>query len=121
VLLDEGLTSFELMVEARRQGWSGFALKTCKGHSFALTAAAWARQNGLQLSLQDLTNPGLSLIHAALFAAHVPTMNDVELNSPQFTPAANQAWLPRLAGLFDPHDGVHQLPETTPVGLGSQW
>ena len=35
VLLDEGLTSLELMHEALAQGWTGFALKTCKGHSFA--------------------------------------------------------------------------------------
>ena len=119
VMLDEGLTSLELMHEAVAQGWSGFALKTCKGHSFALTAAAFARENKLLLSLQDLTNPGVSLIHAAWFAAHVPTMNDVELNSPQFTPAANRPWLPRLAGLFQPTGGVHRMPERAPVGLGS--
>ena len=119
VMLDEGLTSLELMREALAQSWSGFALKTCKGHSFALVAAAWARQNKMLLSLQDLTNPGLSMIHAALFAAHVPTLNGVELNSPQFTPAANRPWLPRLRGLFDPHEGVYRLPQKIPVGLGS--
>lgn len=120
VMLDEGLTSLALMQEAKDQGWSGFALKTCKGHSFALVAAAWARQNGMLLSMQDLTNPGLSMIHAALFAAHVHTINDVELNSPEFTPAANESFLPRLSGLFDPHRGVHMLPEKVPVGLGSK-
>jgi len=119
VLLDEGLTGLELLPVAASQGWSGFALKTCKGHSFALTAAAWAREHGLALSFQDLTNPGLALIHAALFAAHVPTLNDVELNSPQFTPAANQAWLPRLGGLFTPHAGWHELPAEPTVGLGT--
>ena len=119
VMLDEGLTSLELMQEAKHQGWSGFALKTCKGHSFALVAAAWANKHDMLLSLQDLTNPGLSMIHAALFAAHVHTINDVELNSPQFTPAANADWLPRLNGLFEPTDGVHRLPKQMPVGLGS--
>lgn len=119
VMLDEGLTSLELMKIAAGQGWTGFALKTCKGHSFALAAAAWAKKNNMKLSLQDLTNPGLSMIHAALFAAHVHTMNDVELNSPQFTPAANTPWLERLSGLFDPHDGVHKLANNHPVGLGS--
>jgi hypothetical protein len=59
------------------------------------------------------------LIHAAWFAAHVPTINDVELNSPQFTPAANRPWLPRLASLFQATGGVHRLPEKVPVGLGS--
>jgi L-alanine-DL-glutamate epimerase-like enolase superfamily enzyme len=119
VMLDEGLTSLELMHEALAQGWSGFALKTCKGHSFALTAAAWANQRKMLLSLQDLTNPGLSLIHAAWFSAHIPTMNDVELNSPQFTPAANALWLPRLKELFAPTDGLHHLLDQQLIGLGS--
>ena len=120
VLIDEGLTDLDLFAEAQAQGWSGFALKTCKGHSFALVAAAWARRHGLLLALQDLTNPGLSAIHAALFAAHIPTMNGVELNSPQYTPAANDAWLPRLAGLFYPGEGRHDVSGVLGApGLGS--
>lgn len=119
VMLDEGLTSLDLLEEAALQGWSGLALKTCKGHSFALVAAAWAHERGMLLSLQDLTNPGLSAIHAMLFAAHVPTINGVELNSPQFTPAANGEWLPRLAELFEPRHGVHKFAGPMPVGLGS--
>jgi hypothetical protein len=59
------------------------------------------------------------MIHAALFAAHVPTINDVELNSPQFAPAANQPWLPRLSGLSQPTGGVHRLPDNIPPGLGA--
>jgi L-alanine-DL-glutamate epimerase-like enolase superfamily enzyme len=118
VMLDEGLTSLELLPEARAQGWSGLALKTCKGQSFALAAAAWAHERRMPVSLQDLTNPGLAMIHAAYFAAHVPTVNGAEMNSPQFTPAANEAWLPRLAGLFDVRDGRHRLPPAPP-GLGS--
>lgn len=62
--------------------------KTCKGHSFALVAAAWANRHGMCLSMQDLTNPGIGLVHAAFFAAHVPTINGVELNRPQFAPPA---------------------------------
>ncbi len=119
VFLDEGLTDLPLMAVAKEQGWSGFALKTCKGHSFSLVAAAWAAEHGLALTLQDLTNPGLAAIHGLLFAAHVPTLNGVELNSPQFTPAANRAWLPRLHAVFEPRDGVHRLPGPVPVGLGS--
>ena len=121
VLLDEGLTSLELLDIALAQGWSGLALKTCKGHSFALVAAAWARAHGLMLALQDLTNPGVAAIHAALFAAHIPMQNGVELNSPQFTPAANGTYLPRLSGLFEPREGAHRLPSPLPDGLGSQW
>lgn len=119
VLLDEGLTDLSLMEVAAEQGWSGFALKTCKGHSFSLVAAAWAHERGMLLALQDLTNPGYSAIHAWLFAAHVPTINDVELNSPQYTPDANADWLPRLRPLFEPTDGFHRLPGGIPPGLGS--
>lgn len=119
VLLDEGLTNLDILDEAAAQGWSGLALKTCKGHSFALVAAAWARERGMPVSLQDLTNPGYSLIHAALFAAHIPTINGVEMNSPQYTPDANTEWLPRLAALFEPRDGIHRLPSTIPPGIGS--
>lgn len=121
VLLDEGLTDLERMAEAVDQGWSGFALKTCKGHSFALTVAAWAHARQLPLALQDLTNPGLAAIHAALVAARLPTLNGVELNSPQYTPAANAEWLPRLRGLFEPTDGVHRLDALAgAAGLGSR-
>jgi L-alanine-DL-glutamate epimerase-like enolase superfamily enzyme len=118
VMLDEGLTSLGLLPLAREQGWSGLALKTCKGHSFALVAAAWARRHGMLLSLQDLTNPGYSAIHAALLAAHVEFINGVELNSPQYTPDANAEWLPRLSGLFQPREGIHRLGDCWPAGLG---
>ncbi|MAE61027.1 MAG: hypothetical protein CMJ49_06690 [Planctomycetaceae bacterium] len=117
VLLDEGLTSLGLLDEAKRQGWSGLAMKTCKGHSFVLVAAAWALGHDMVISLQDLTNPGRAAIHAALLAARLPTMNGVELNSRQFTPEANVDWLPQYGGLFEPRDGVHRLPAGRVVGL----
>lgn len=119
VILDEGLIGMETLPEVLAQGWSGIAIKTCKGHSFSLAAAAWAGQRGLLISLQDLTNPGVAAIHSALLAAHVPTINGIELNSPQYTPDANADWLPRLSALLEPKDGTHHLPETTPIGLGS--
>jgi len=119
VMLDEGLTDLNLLPLARTQGWSGLALKTCKGHSFALCAAAWAHESGMLLVMQDLTNPGLSAIHSCLFAAHLPTINGVELNSPQYTPDANRDWLPRLSGLFDPQNGCHFLSDMAPIGLGT--
>jgi L-alanine-DL-glutamate epimerase-like enolase superfamily enzyme len=119
VMLDEGLSDLENLKEAEAQGWTGPAVKTCKGHSFALVAAAWANRRGMPMSVQDLTCPGISAIHSALLAAHLPGINGVELNSPQFIPSANAAWLPRLAPLLDVRDGFHRLPETLPVGLGS--
>jgi hypothetical protein len=119
VLLDEGLTGFDVLAEAQRQGYSGLALKTCKGHSMLLACAAWARRHGMVISLQDLTNPGISLIHGALVGAHLPTINGAELNSPQFTPEANRERAARMPELFEPRGGVHRLPLEIPPGLGS--
>jgi L-alanine-DL-glutamate epimerase-like enolase superfamily enzyme len=119
VFLDEGLTGFDVLPLAQEQGWSGLALKTCKGHSFTLVAAAWALEKGLLLSLQDLGNPGYAAIHSFAVAAHLPTINGVEINSPQYTPAANAPWLPRLAGLLEPRGGKHRLGMRELRGLGS--
>ncbi len=118
VMVDEGLMTLDSLEQARRQHWSGFALKTCKGHSFCLAAAAWALQHYMLISLQDLTNPGASAIHAGLLAARLPTINGVELNSPQFTPAANADWLDVAPGLFHVRSGRHELPDPAQPGLG---
>ncbi len=74
----------------------------------------------IRLFGRELTNPGLAVIHAALFAARISILNGVELNSPQHTPVANAAWLPRLNGLFEPRKGLHRLETAEGVGLGSR-
>ncbi len=119
VVVDEGLTGLHVFEAVLDQAWSGLGLKTCKGHSLVLTAAAWAREHGLLVSLQDLTNPGFAALHAALFSGWVPTINGLELNSPQFLPSANQAFAHACPGLFHPRGGVHQLPPLDTPGLGS--
>jgi hypothetical protein len=73
----------------------------------------------MKVSMQDLTNPGYSGVHSFLLAAHLPCINGVELNSPQYTPAANLPWLPALSGIFQPRDGVHALDDSSCSGLGS--
>jgi len=120
VMLDEGLSGMELLPVAIAQGWSGLALKTCKGHSFNLLAAAWGHAHGLRLSVQDLTNPGHSFLHSALLASRVPSINGAELNSVQFMPQANRDWTTRFPGLFDPLNGAHQIPDAPVIGLHLQ-
>ncbi len=119
VLIDEGLTGTDILPHVAEQGWSGICLKTCKGHSFNLLAGAWAHARGLKIAAQDLTNPGLAAIHSCLLAQHVPSMNGVELNSPQFTPAANEGWAEREVALFSPADGRHRVTDPKAAGLGS--
>jgi L-alanine-DL-glutamate epimerase-like enolase superfamily enzyme len=118
VLVDEGLMEPGVLPVIAAQGWSGICLKTCKGHSFNLVAGAWAHARGMRLAVQDLTNPGVAAVHSCLLAQHVPTVNGVELNSPQFTPAANEGWAERMPGLFVPEDGRHGHPEPLVAGLG---
>jgi hypothetical protein len=109
----------ESLQVAYEQGWSGIAIKTYREHSFSLIAAAYAREKGLLLAMQDLTNPGLAVIHSALFAPHFPVCNGLELNSPQYIPEVNAQWLPRLAPLLEPTNGRHCLVINIPIGLGS--
>jgi L-alanine-DL-glutamate epimerase-like enolase superfamily enzyme len=119
VLIDEGLIDFAALRTAEEQGWNGMAVKTCRGHSFSLVAAAWAFERNWTLTVMDLTNPGYAAMHSALLAAHLPGVSAIEMNAAQYTPAANDDWLPRLAPLLEPMDGAHRLPETVPVGLGT--
>jgi L-alanine-DL-glutamate epimerase-like enolase superfamily enzyme len=89
VLADEGIASFEDIDLARELGWSGIALKTCKGLSSALLTVAKARQEGLLYSVQDLTNPGLALLQSVGFAARIQPLKGVEANARQYIPAAS--------------------------------
>lgn len=117
VMLDEGLSDMDLLPIAAGQGWSGLALKTCKGHSFTLLAAAWAHARGMKLSVQDLTNPGHSFLHAALLASRLPSLNGAELNSIQFMPEANAGWSDQYPSLFSPTNGRHEIPDLPVIGL----
>ena len=86
-------------------GYTGVALKACKGQSQSLLMAAAAQKYGMFLCVQDLTCPGASLIHSAGIAAHVPGIAGIEANARQFVPGANRAWEARFPGLFTIRDG----------------
>ncbi|MEP6917641.1 MAG: enolase C-terminal domain-like protein, partial [Acidobacteriota bacterium] len=65
VVIDESLTDLEALLLAREMGYTGVALKACKGQSQAMLMAAAAQKFGMFLCVQDLTCPGASLIHSA--------------------------------------------------------
>ncbi|MEI7905638.1 MAG: hypothetical protein WCI43_09560, partial [Candidatus Firestonebacteria bacterium] len=88
VIIDESLMSLKDFDLAMELGWSGIALKTCKCQSMELLMIAKAAAKNIPYTLQDLTNPGLSLIQAVGFAARINTLNScVEINARQFYPA----------------------------------
>jgi L-alanine-DL-glutamate epimerase-like enolase superfamily enzyme len=119
VVVDESLTDLESLLLAREMGYTGVALKACKGQSHAMLMAAAARKYGMFLCVQDLTCPGASLIHSAGIAARVPGNAGIEANARQFVPAANAAWESRFPGLFTIKNGVMQTGQLTGPGLGA--
>src|SRR4029434_10302470 len=92
VVIDESLIDLESLELAREQGYSGVALKACKGHSEALLMAAAAQKYGMFLCVQDLTWPGASLLHSARTGPRVPGVAAIEGNGRQYCPAGNRAW-----------------------------
>ena len=119
VVIDESLIDLESILDAREMGYTGVALKACKGQSQSLLLAAAAQKFGMFLCVQDLTCPGASLIHSAGIAARVPGNAGIEANARQFVPAANKPWEERFPGLFTIHDGVMQTGQLTGPGLGA--
>jgi hypothetical protein len=105
VVIDESLTDLESLHLAREMGYSGAALKACKGQAQALLMGAAVQKYKMFLCVQDLTCPGASLIHSAGLAAHVPTVAAIECNSRQYVPAANKGWDKRFPGVFDVRNG----------------
>lgn len=118
VVIDESLTDLESLQLAIEQGYSGVALKTCKGHGQALLMSAYAQKHGLFLCVQDLTCPGASFLHSAGLAARLPGVAAVEGNARQFCPAANETWAQRYPELFHVRGGAVRTGLLTGPGLG---
>lgn len=118
VVADESLTDLESLLLAREMGYTGVALKACKGQSHAVLMAAAARKYKMFLCVQDLTCPGASLIHSVGISAHVPAVAGIEANARQYVPAANAPWEGRFPGLFNVKDGYMRTTEIGGPGLG---
>jgi L-alanine-DL-glutamate epimerase-like enolase superfamily enzyme len=119
VVIDEALTGLDTLKLGREMGYTGVALKACKGQTQAMLMAAAAQKFGMFLCVQDLTCPGASLIHSAGIAARVPGNAGIEANARQFVPSANQAWETKFPGLFTIRDGVMNTGQLTGPGLGA--
>jgi L-alanine-DL-glutamate epimerase-like enolase superfamily enzyme len=105
VVIDESLTGLDMLLLAREMGYSGAALKACKGQSQSLLLAAAVQKYKMFRCVQDLTCPGASLIHSAGLACHVPGVAAIEANAREYVPAANEKWKDRYPGIFQVKDG----------------
>ncbi|MFZ4611182.1 MAG: enolase C-terminal domain-like protein [Gemmataceae bacterium] len=119
VVIDESLLDLESLLMAREMGYTGAALKACKGQSQSVVLASAARHMKMFLCVQDLTCPGASLIQSASLAAHVKGVSAIEANSRQYCPAANTPWENNFPGIFKITNGSMQTSCLNGVGLGA--
>ena len=120
VFVDESLTTLEDMTLALELGWSGIVLKTCKCHSKDLLLAARAEALGIPYVIQDLTNPGIALLHSIGLAARLKPWSGVEANARQYYPDTS---IPEAAvhpHIFRVRDGVATTDSLLGAGLGYQ-
>ncbi len=119
IVIDESLTDLESLLLAREMGYTGVALKACKGQSQALLMSAAAQRYRMFLCVQDLTCPGASLVHSAGLAAHTPGVKTIEANARQYVPAANKRWEKQFPGLFRISDGAMKTGSLNKQGLSA--
>ena len=118
LFLDESAHDWRLVRLGRELGWTGVALKTCKTQTGALLSSCWAKVHGMQLMVQDLTNPMLAQVPHVLLAAHVGTIMGVETNAMQFYPDASAAEAAVHPGLYRRQDGMIDLSTVKGPGFG---
>ena len=105
IVIDESLTGLDTLLLARDMGYTGVALKACKGQSQTLLMAAAAQKYKMFRCVQDLTCPGAALVHSVGIAAHIPGTAAVEANAREYVPVASRGWEKRYPGIFDVRDG----------------
>ena len=118
LFLDESAHDWRLVKLGRELGWNGVALKTCKTQTGALLSACWAKAHGMQIMVQDLTNPMLAQIPHLLLAAHVGTIMGVETNAMQFYPDASTPEAAVHPGIYQRREGMVDLSTAQGPGFG---
>jgi L-alanine-DL-glutamate epimerase-like enolase superfamily enzyme len=118
VLADEGVINLESFDLALKLGWSGVAVKTCKWHTSGLLYISKMEHYGIPYSVQDLTCPGLALVHSASFAARINTIKGFEYNARQYLPFAYNEVQLIHKNLFKVERGKIKTDSLDPFGLG---
>ena len=117
VVIDESLTGLDTLLLAREMGYTGVALKACKGQSQTLLLAAAAQKYKMFRCVQDLTCPGAALVHSVGIAAHIPGTSALEANAREYVPAASAGWEKKFPGIFDVRDGYLKTAGLDAPGL----
>ena len=118
VIIDESLDRLERLEALREQGWSGVALKVCKGQTHSLAAYAFARRHGLFVTVQDMTNAGMAHVQSVNLYSRLAVSAEVyEFNSRQYTPFARPETRERYPSLFRVEDGRISTADIRGEGL----
>ena len=116
--LDESAHDWTYVRLGKSLGWNGVALKTCKTLTGALLSLCWAKENGMGLMVQDLTNPMLAQIPHVLLAAHAGTIMGIESNGMQFYPDASLPEQRVHPGVYRRKEGCLDLTTIQGEGFG---
>ncbi|NQW49211.1 MAG: mandelate racemase/muconate lactonizing enzyme family protein [Planctomycetes bacterium] len=118
LFLDESAHDWRHVAAGRALGWNGVALKTCKTQTGAMLSLAWARAHGMDIMVQDLTNPMLAAIPHVRLAAHAGTLAGVETNASQFYPEASVTEASVHPGIYRRRNGMIDLRSLSGPGFG---
>ncbi|MCC6509798.1 MAG: hypothetical protein IT423_11860 [Pirellulaceae bacterium] len=121
IVIDESLTDLESLRLARQRGYTGIALKACKGQSECLLMAAAAAHQQMFMCVQDLTCIGGAFLHSASLASRLPGVAAIEGNGRQYCPAGNEPYMAAYAPMFRVRYGTIPTQLLDGVGLGFQW
>lgn len=121
IVIDESLTDLESLRLARQRGYTGIALKACKGQSECLLMAAAAARHQMFTCVQDLTCVGGSFLHSASIASRLPAVAAIEGNGRQYCPAGNQAYMAGYGPMFRVRYGTIPTQLLDGQGLGFEW
>jgi hypothetical protein len=120
-IIDESLTRLADLELALELGWSGVALKACKCQSIELLIAAWAEVNAIDITVQDLTCPGIALLQSVGLTARLNSMmNAVEANARQYYPETSRPEMPVHGAIIHVTNGVARTESLQGPGLGYQ-
>ena len=118
VFMDESAHNWKFVKLGLQLGWNGVALKVCKSQTGAILSACWAKENNMQLMVQDLSNPALAIIPHVRLAQYIGTIMGVECNAAQFYPEASAEFAGRHKFLYKRQNGMVDLSTLADHGLG---
>jgi L-alanine-DL-glutamate epimerase-like enolase superfamily enzyme len=121
VVIDESLTDLDSLRYAHQQGYSGIAIKACKGISDSLLFAAAAKHLNMKVYVQDLTCVGASFLASAAMASRIAGVTAVEGNGRQYCPAGNKDWESLYRPMFHVLGGVVPTELLDGKGIGFAW